>query len=234
MPKPNTPSPESNAMEGFPADGDEFREANPNPSPEPNPPPQPQPDPLADMRSRMERIERENADLRRLIPPAEPKTTPSSLQHTSALDAIDWDKELFASPKDAIKKAISIAKEETARELRAEYQRDRGTTQFWDRFYDKHPDLKQDHDLVEITLNSNLSSLANIRVDDAYDKLAELTRDRILRYAGGAAKTRPKARAEGGGATPTQPAPQSQPKAEVTSLSDLLRSRRERRRAGAA
>lgn len=224
--------------DGFPQDGDEFQDgpapppANP---PTPTPATPPQADPLADIRARMERLERENADLKRLIPPATAPRTPAPNEPpASAFDQVDWDKELFASPKAALRKAVEIAKEETTRELRAEYQRDNGTRQFWDRFYSKHPDLRDDHDLVEVTLNSNLSTLSNIRVEDAYDKLAELTRERIIRYAGGARRGR-KAVAEGGGGTPTPPTPPVKTDdTKVASLSSYLRDRRSKRRAGAA
>lgn len=221
--------------DGFPADGDEFVDPADGPAPAPAPAPAPTPDPMADVRARMDRLERENQDLRRLIPPAEPKTPAPTNQPVSAIDAVDWDKELFASPKDAIRKAVQIAKDETTQALRAEYQRDNGTRNFWDKFYAKHPDLRDDHDLVEVTLNSNLPDLANIRVEDAYDKLAELTRDRILRYVGGAARHMRKAQAEGGGGTPATPRPTPEPdKGNVESLSSYIRDRRMKRKAGAA
>lgn len=176
-------------------------------------------------------IKRENAELRRMIPPAQPKVTVSGEPEPEP----DWDKMLFADPKGALKLHGERVAKQVTQDLRAEYQRDRGTTEFWNRFYGAHPDLRQDSDLVEIVLNSNLSSLANIPVEDAYMKLAELTRDRILRYAGGAAKRRPKAQAEGAGGIRT-PAPTPEPEStNVTSLSDVLRGNRNRRRkAGAA
>lgn len=221
----------NDAMTGFPEHGDP---ADPSPPADPAPAPTPPspPDPNADLKSRLDRLERENQDLRRLIPPPTPKgpVDPAS----DPIDEVDWDKELFADPKATIRKAINMATERTEKKLRAEYQRDTGTKAFWDKFYGMHPDLRQDHDLVEITLNSNIADLANIRVEDAYTRLADLTRQRILRYAGGAARTKPKARAEGAGAVPsTPPAPKDEPK-KVTSLTDLIRSRRQNRRAGAA
>lgn len=231
---PEEEAAERAAMGGFPNDGDEFEGAPPNPAPAPAP--APQPDPMVDVRARMDRLERENQDLRRMIPPAAPKPTPALTEQGDEFDAVDWDKELFANPKDALKKAMTMTAVSVEKKLRAEYQRDRGTSQFWDKFYAKHPDLRDDHDLVEVTLNSNLPDLANIRVDDAYTRLAELTRERILRYTGGAVRKNPKARAEGGSGGPPvggAPAPK-QDEVKVTSLSQFVRSRREKRRAGAA
>lgn len=226
------------AMAGFPADGDEFNPSSPEPPANPEPPaPAPPVDPLIDMRARMDRLERENADLKRLIPPASPRPPPGPPHPPNSedeFDQVDWDKELFANPKEALRKAVNIASTQTEKKLRTEYQRDNGTKEFWNKFYRKHPDLQDDHDLVEVTLNSNLADLANIRVEDAYDKLAELTRERILRYAGGAARTRPKARAEGGGGTPVSQTPSPPAPPKVSSISDFLRTRRQNRRARTA
>lgn len=226
---------DNTAMDGFPEHGDAFEGADPQPQPDPSPQPQPQPDANVDLRARLDRLERDNADLRRLIPPASPASSPSPSQASNPED-IDWDKELFANPKEALKKHGDMVAKKVTEQLRAEYQKDRGTQQFWDRFYEKHPDLRQDHDLVEVTLNSNIGDLANIRVEDAYQKLADLTRERILRYAGGAARKRPKAQVEGGSGTPAAPSPPAPPKGDegIVSLSDMIRARRERRRAGAA
>lgn len=231
---PEEEAAERSVMSGFPEDGDEFSDGPSDPPERPAAPPAPAPDPLAEMQTRLDRMSQELAETKRLIPPAAPRQPDPTNAPRSAVDDVDWDKELFADPKGAIKKAISIARQETAQELRAEYQRDRGTTQFWDKFYALHPDLRQDHDLVEVTLNSNLSTLANIRVEDAYTKLAELTRERILRYAGGE-RRKPKARVEGGTGTPATPAPAPVREAnEPTSMSDFIRARRMRRRASAA
>lgn len=235
---PEQEAAERNAMSGFPEDEGVFEEAVDPPAPPapPAPAPPPPPDPMVDIRARMDALERESANLKRMIPP--PKPTPTLVEDQDEFDKVDWDKEMFANPTATIKKAMTMTEARVEKRLRAEYQKESGTQKFWSKFYDMHPDLKDDHDLVEVTLNSNLGSLANIPVDEAYGKLAELTRQRILRYAGGAARTRSqKARAEGGGGTPASQAPPP-PKPDdgnVTTLSDLIQARRNRRRrAGAA
>jgi len=150
----------------------------------------------------MDRLERENADLKRLIPP--PQARDPAPPPPPGAD--DYEKELFANPNATVQKIIDKAVEKATSTLRTEYQRETGTQKFWNKFYQLHPDLQQDSDLVEITLNSNLSTLSSMRIEDAYGKLAELTRDRIIRYAGGKART-PKARVEGGAPTPTKSPP---------------------------
>lgn len=227
-------TPPQEGMEGFPGDGDPHEGAPPEPGNEPDPPTPPTPpDPLVEINRKLESITRENAELRRMIPPAQPKAPPLPGEEEPEPD---WDKLLFADPKAALKLHGERVAKQVSKELRTEYQRDRGTAEFWNRFYAAHSDLRQDSDLVELVLNSNLPALANIPVEDAYTKLAELTRDRILRYAGDAAKDRrPKARVEGvGGRSSPTPPPSPEP-SKVTSLSDVLRTRRQgRRKAGAA
>lgn len=219
-------------MTGFPEDGDPHEEAKGDP-PEPGPSPAPPVDPLAEIKTQMADLKRQNDELRRQLPPAQPKPVTAAPEDDPEPD---WEKLLFADPKQALKLHGERVAKQVSKDLRAEYQKDRGTSEFWNRFYAANPDLRIDSDLVETTLNSNLSDLANIKVEDAYIRLAELTRDRILRYAGGAAKERrPKARTEGaGGRAPAPPAPPA-PDTTVTRLSDVLRSRRQgRRKAGAA
>lgn len=237
MPPTRTPAeadPPDPVMTGFPQDGDIHGEIEGDP-PEPGPDPEPtSPDPLADIKTQMADLKRSNDELRRLIPPAQAKpVTATAIEDDPEPD---WDKLLFADPKQALKLHGERVAKQVSKDLRAEYQKDRGTSEFWNRFYAANPDLRVDNDLVETTLNSNLHNLANIPVEDAYVKLAELTRERILRYAGGAAKERrPKARAEGAGGRSSPPPAPPAPDNTVTRLSDVLRTRRQsRRKAGAA
>lgn len=233
---PRTPAeadPEDQGMSGFPKDGDPHEPAGGDPpEPEGQEPPTP-PDPIAEIRAEVATLKRQNEELRRNIPPIQPKSAATPEEDPEP----DWDKLLFADPKQALKLHGERVAKQVSTSLRAEYQKDRGTTEFWNRFYAANPELRQDSDLVEIVLNSNLPNLANIPVEDAYTRLAELTRERILRYAGGAAKERrPKARAEGaGGSRPSPPSAPPAPDTTVTRLSDVLRTRRQsRRKAGAA
>jgi hypothetical protein len=216
-------------MEGFPAHNAPAAAADPEVDPpEADPPSSSTPDPMTAVNARMDRLERENAELRRQIPPSVPKELPPADEELK----IDWNKELFADPEGTMKKYGDHIEKKVEKRLRTEYQRDKGTSDFWRVFYEKHNDLREDADLVELTLNSNLSTLANMRVEDAYGKLAELTRDRIMRYAGDAVRSRgKKVRTEGAGGPPASAPPiKKEEPASVTSLSDLLRSRKRQRR----
>jgi hypothetical protein len=223
---------------GFPEDGDELP-VDP-PENEDTPPEEEQqeeedeeqedkPDPLKDMQRQMDQMKtdhaKEMADLRRNIGPAAPKEPKEEKPKTSYKDLI------FTDPDKAVEQIQNEAVEKATALLRGQYERDQGTQKFWAGFYEKHKDLKDDKDLVELTLNSNLPSLANIPVDDAMKKLADLTRERIIRYSGGTKRNGKKAVVEG-----NSPPSERRPPAigaEVTSLGDVIRARR-RKRASAA
>jgi hypothetical protein len=234
MPRVEIKDPDEDVLTGFPENGDPYPSGDPPaPSAEPtaDPPQPPVEDPvkrqLSELQSKFDRQERELQELRRAAqPPAPPSKDPD--------DDIDWDQEFFNSPKKALARHAEIVEKRVTNRLTSAYQRDRSTQTFWDQFYDKHPDLKQDHDLVDVTLKSNLAEMSSMPVTQAMERLADLTRDRILRYAGGGTKPRaPKARAEG--ASP--PAPKSPKKpAEsdtVLSITDLIRRNKDRRRKAA-
>jgi len=185
-------------------------------------------DPVTAMQRQIDQMKtdhaKEMADLRRTIPPVTPKE-PAEKPKTSYKDLI------FTDPDKAVEQIQREAVEQATTQLRSQYERDQGQKKFWDGFYEKHKDLKEDKDLVELTLNSNLPTLANIPVDDAMKKLADLTRERIIRYSGGTRPKGKKAVAEGS----SPPSERRTPSigAEVTSLGDVIRARR-RKRATAA
>jgi hypothetical protein len=224
--KPKQQPADDNAMGGFPQDKDPYVDDQSEIVEQQEPPApvvQAKPDP--ELMARLDRVERENQELRRMIPPARPKE-PSDDPEAP----IDWEKEIFQNPNSALEKFGNQLQEKITKDLTSKYQREQGTTQFWNKFYQLNPDLQQDSDLVELTLNSNLADLSNIRVEDAYGKLAELTRERILRYAGGAAKGKRKAQVESGG--PSGKETEVEPPASQGngSLSQILKKRRMQRR----
>lgn len=171
------------------------------------------------------RLEAEMADLRRRIPPAEPKAPTPPKED----DEPDWDKLLYDNPREAMRLHGDRIANKVKTELTTQYQREQGQKIFWDRFYEKNKDLKDDQDLVETTLKSNLNDLANIPVDDAMKKLADLTRDRIMRYAGGKPKGGGKKAVAEGNGPPSAPRATPEPEAP-SSLSDIIKARARKRR----
>lgn len=219
----------SNNQGGFPKDKDEL---TPNPDLEDEidealEQEEATPDPLKAIQTEMETLKRTHKEemdtLRRAIPPVTPKEQPKP----PAGKETDWDNLMFTNPKEAVALIKKEAVAEAKADLRAEYQQDQGTKKFWDGFYETHKDLKEDHDLVEVTLNSNLAALAGMPVPQAMEKLADLTRERLLRYSGGVKPKGKKAVVEGSGG-PT-PRPKIESEETVTSLTDIIRSRRAKR-----
>lgn len=220
----------------FPKDGDPAPDDTPlDPNAQVDPDDEPEEeepeDPLKALQKQLDDQKRTHADemaaLRRQIPPPQPKPTPEAPKG----DETDWDSLMFSNPKQAVALIKKQAKEETQAELRAEYNREQGTQKFWNSFYAKHKEFNrdQDHDLIELTLNSNLPNLANIPVTEALDKLADLTRDRILRYAGG--KPRSKKAVVEGAEPPTPRGPPRATDKRPASLSDVIAKRKDVRRA---
>lgn len=169
--------------------------------------------------------------MERLIPPP----AAVSADDEEDEDDTDWETFMFADPKGAVKKIEDRAVAKAEKKLRREYQQDKSSTEFWQSFYATHNDLKEseDHDLVEVVLNKHLAELADLPVEKAMTKLADLTRQRIMRYSGGKAKKRSSRAVAEGSSTPSkkQPAPQ---KPSVTTLSDIIRTRKDMRRKAAS
>lgn len=139
------------------------------------------------------------------------------------------DERLFQDPKAVLKEIEERAVEKAKKELGASYQKDQGERTFWNEFYQKHPDLRDDDDIVKATLQGQMSKLGALPVSEAITALAGLTRDRISRYS----KT-PRQRPKVEGASPPSPkAPDPEPPKIVT-LSDVIKNRRAKRRGQAA
>jgi len=221
---------------GFPEEGDEFPQeeevippAHAAEENEEEEEPPPEPSPTETLQRQIDQMKadhaKEIADLRRNQAPAQPKEPKEDKPKT------DYKNLIFTDPEQAVSLIKSEAVAEAETKLRGQYERDQGQRRFWEGFYEKNKDLKEDKDLVELTLNSNLPTLANIPVDEAMKKLADLTRERIIRYSGG---TRPKGKkAVAEGSSPPAERRAAAIGAEVTSLGDVIRARR-RKRATAA
>lgn len=152
-------------------------------------------------------------------------------------DDDDLENLLFTDPKKALEIHGQKVEERVSQRLRQEYQAEQATQNFWDEFYRDNPKLKSHDDIVKLVLNQNMNELSAMPVDSAKVELANRASQKILDIAkstgqSGAATSR--ARTEGASG---QPAPKPKPKApddedKPTSLSEVLRKRREQRRTG--
>lgn len=186
-----------------------------------------QPDRMSVLEAQITALREENNLIKRAIPPAEPN------RGDEVEDETDWDELLFSDPKEALRRHGEAVAERVKSELRAEYTKEQGTTRFWSDFDKAHADLKGDRDLVEMTLAKNMAELANLPVPQAIDRLADLTRTRIMGYTG-RTSDRKRSRAVTEGAAPPRTVAAPTEKSNVTTLGDLLKARRNRRRGATA
>jgi hypothetical protein len=212
---------------GFPQDGDEYNEEHEEHTEE-HTLQTSEDDRLAQMQRQIEDLKRANDQLRGMIPP----TNPNPPAPAQVEEEPNWEETFFSDPNGTLRAFGERVAKQVEDRLTRKYQQEQGTNRFWSEFKEKHPDLADDTDLVSATLNANFASIANMPVDEAIDRLADLTRQRILRYSknsNGGTKSR-KAVAEG--ENPPQPRPTAPAQTNVTTLSDLIRARRARHRGG--
>jgi len=216
---------DANVVGGMPEDGDVINAGNDDGDEGSEPPVQiekpakvSEPDwaaELAAVNQKLARLEGENAALR------QPKQ-----QQTKAAEP-NWEELLFTDTNQAVALLKKNVREEITNELTSQYRRDKGETEFWTDFYKDHDDLKADDDLVRTTLQSHMAELADLPVKKAAAKLAELTRDRILRYTNGTTPKGKKAVTEGA-SQPSGGKKVEQPSKPLT-LSDIIRARKAKR-----
>lgn len=180
-------------------------------------------------------IRRERADLGRQVRETKaPKKERDEVEKDPFGD--DFDKLVFDDPRKAFQRFGDNLVKRITKELGGKYETDQNQKVFWDDFYQKNDDLKEDRDLVQTVLQSNMQELADMPVEKASKRLAELTRERIARYSQvPSVKKRPVTEGVntgGGRRAPAKRETEDQPK--VTTLSELLRSRRAVHRKGAA
>lgn len=184
-------------------------------------------DPAEERFARFERelelLRRENDDLRRRVPPANARAD------AEADEEPDWDELLFKNPKEALKLHGERVRKQVTQELRSEYQRDQGTTEFWRDFYAANSDLKNDDDIVQMVLSANLGKLGGMPVPDAMTELADLTRKRIMAYSNRKGRREGDRTTVEGASAPSRR--RAQPESDkVVTLSDIIRNRRAGRR----
>lgn len=153
--------------------------------------------------------------------PAESKKEPS-------------DDDFWANPAEffkALRSDILGQVEEKVKGVKSEltnaYTADRSTESFWNSFYDDNKDLKEDKFIVDAVMKRDWDEIKDMKAGEAKKILADRARQTLLKYT----KTeqpgsQPKVEGVGG---KKASADRDEP-AKVTSLSDIIKSRREARR----
>lgn len=152
-------------------------------------------------------------------PEPEPNSTPDQDEEMAEL--------MYTDPKEYTRRLTESIRED----LKTEYSQDQQQRQFWSDFYSKHEDLNRsrDHAIVLAVMEQNMSALKGMDQEAASDKLAELTREKILAIASSFGAKSPKTKSETleSGPGPT-PAPEPEPEPNVHSLSQSIKERRKR------
>lgn len=228
---------DTNVMTGGPKQGDPFDPVDEVPGPDEDNPDSPPDDeanlsPTDLINKRFDALQKEFRDAL-LARPAAPVAQPQAQQPPPPEP--DWDKLIFDKPAETLKLYGDKIKREVTQELTQKYQTETGQREFWSDFYQKNPDLSRDSDLVQATMNRHLAELADLPVPQASARLAELTRTRILGYAGINGKGPTRGERSNGRTTiegaappvvrPRAPEPSKGPK----TLGELLKERRSTR-----
>lgn len=177
--------------------------------------------------TRLARLEGENAALRAGLSRPAPEKTPTKEPEPEP----DWEKLMYDDPKGFVNRVKADVRKEITADLGGQYQKDIGEREFWGEFYSEHEDLKEDKDMVRMVLANNLKDLGDLPVSQAKKRLADLTRERIMRYTGDRKKDdvdkSKKVRVEGAGG-PKAPV-KTEEDSKVVTLSDIIRARRAKR-----
>lgn len=226
-------------VRGFPQHGDEFKaaeddedndeEAAGGENDDEDNQDEPKKPEKGSIEERLARLEGENAALRATLAtrPVEKAREPDPEPE------VDYEKLMYDDPKAFVKQLKKEVRSDVEKELGGKYAKDQGEREFWNEFYADHDDLKDDKDLVQTTLRTNIATLGDLPVREAQKRLADLTRERIMRYTGkrekkdDASKTR--ARVEGSGASQKPSTKAAEDDGKVVTLSDIIRARKAKR-----
>ena len=147
-----------------------------------------------------------------------------------------WENVLFEDPAKAKAMLMDDVRKLVADERDAVIQQttqERARQQFWTQFYANNDDLKGNEDIVEAIFAKNLAALQNLSPLDAADKIAELSRGRILKLMNSTPATSNKPQVEPA-SPPTTPPAAPEPASGSKSLTDSVKARRRSRRQAAA
>jgi len=83
----------------------------------------------------------------------------------------------FENPQAAYQKIVT----DVETKIEAKYRQDQAYRSFWDGFYRKHDDLREDDWVARTVFQEHFEDLAGLTPDNAQEKLGELTREKILK-----------------------------------------------------
>lgn len=173
------------------------------------------------------------AYLRNIQPPANNTGKDKDTKGSKAdAEEYDYETELFANPKEAVKRLRAEIKAEITGELENKYNRAESEKEMWKIFYKENEDLKEEKWMVDAVLQRDYASLKDLPASEAMKKLATSVKKELLRLKGGrsdADNANTELEGSGNARLNAKKSGHSQ-EDEVPSLSALIRQRQEARR----
>lgn len=148
----------------------------------------------------------------------------------------DYSTTLFEDPNAVIAQLKEEIRSDVVNEVTSAYNADQGQKNFWDEFYETNADLQSTDILVKGVMQANWNTLAPLPTSQAGTKLAELARREILKITK-AAKTPSRGDRSTtieGASTPAAADAPANTGDQPVSLTDILKSRKAKRRAAAS
>lgn len=184
------------------------------------------PEVAAAIEAQQEQFRREREALKQeVLSEVNPQPEPSHKGVTK--DEFDED-EFWTNPAAAVQKVVDKRVGEAREEFQQHQRKTEDQRKFWSSFYDKHPELKEDEDIVQMILDRDYSTLADMEIDKAQDELAKRAAKRIGKTLqskpGGNRRTETTS-----GSPPSEGPKKEEPKVERKSLSQVLKERRQQR-----
>lgn len=169
-------------------------------------------------------VERTREEIRaEMSPPSEPSNVSDE----------DLSEQFWTDPANAVQKIVDKKVSEARQEFEAEQKRTQHQQKFWNDFYSRHPELKEDSDIVEMILDRDYSALKDMEIESAQDELAKRAAKRIGKTltSGGSGGKKRTTTASGSPTSGRQQAPkkEAEPAEQRKSLSQVLRERRQSR-----
>lgn len=145
----------------------------------------------------------------------------------------DLETSLFTNPKEAIERIIATAVQQATNSIRGETAITNAQNAFWTNFYEAHPELKGDDLVVKAVMNRDFAELKPLKVADAIKKLGEATQKYLLERGVTRKPAKKGGEIEGGNEPGRRKSDtdENSTRADVPSLTDVLKQRRQDRKA---
>ena len=162
-------------------------------------------------------------DLRDNLTVAQTAPPPTPVPEGAPEDDTDWDTYLLTEPAKALAEFGEKIRSEVLQEVQGQYNADQSTQKFWTSFYNQNPDLTEYDWIVDAVMSKNYSELGPLSPARAADKLAEYTKEELLKLTNKSGNNSPtKAVILEGGSASNAPNPSPDPTSRTDAETDAI------------